>query len=166
MTPLTDIYDQLCSEYAPTRPALQLWYRMLACHVHATRPVSRFLKSQSHISLPGYDVLTVLARHPDGINMTQLARLLLVGKSNVTGIVSGLERSGLIVRVVTHADRRGRLVKFTAKGKAFWKKTNHRYEAFIGRLLRGVDAADRTAIEQQLALMQKRITRSEPDVDD
>lgn len=166
MKPLSDIYDQLCREYARTQPALLLWYRMLACHVHATRPVSRFLKSQSHISLPGYDVLTVLARHPDGINMTQLARLLLVGKSNVTGIVSGLERSGLIVRVVTRADRRGRLVKFTAKGKAFWKKTNNRYEAFIVRLLQGVDATDRTAIEKKLALMQERIARTERDVDD
>jgi DNA-binding MarR family transcriptional regulator len=162
----TDIYSELCGEYAKKRSLLRLWYRLIACHVHSTRPAARFLTSQSKISLPGYDVLTVLARRPDGINMSQLARLLLVGKSNVTGIVSGLEKSGFIVRVVTRADKRGRLVKFTRRGKAFWKRTNDRYEGFIERLLEGISPAERIEIEKRLTLMQNCIAMGRREMDE
>ena len=157
--PSADIYNWLSHSYPQRRSLLQLWYKFLACHVYSTRSISRHLKASCNISLPGYDVMSVLAQYPDGIQMTQLAKLLLVGNSNITGIVHRLELSGYIVRIVTSDDKRGRLVKFTRKGKLFWKKVNRAYEGYILQLLSHIEPAQRTGIAEHLIILQQSITR-------
>lgn len=156
-----DIYNRLSTSYSKDQGRLQLWYLLLACHVYSTRSVSRALKTACGLSLPGYDVLSVIAQYPDGVNMTQLAKLLLVRNSNITGIVSRLEESGYIVRLVTSDDKRGRLVKFTRKGVQYWKQSNRSYEEIVERLLQDIKASDRIQIGRQLGLMQSRLN---PDV--
>ncbi len=59
-----------------------------------------------------------LFRHPtlDGMRPTDLAGEMQVSKQAVNDLLRDLERQGYIRREVDPADRRGRLIRLTAKG--------------------------------------------------
>jgi DNA-binding MarR family transcriptional regulator len=57
-------------------------------------------------------------RHPtlDGMRPSELAEALMISKQSVNDLLGDLERQGYITREVDPSDRRGRLVRLTAKG--------------------------------------------------
>ena len=55
--------------------------------------------------LPRFDVLTALVTFPDGLTMSELAGKLGVSKGNVTGVVGGLRRQGLVDQTRRATDR-------------------------------------------------------------
>ena len=61
-------------------------------------------------------------RAPDGLQMGDLSRRMLVTGGNVTGIVDQLERAGLIARTADPADRRAYRVKLTKEGRRTFGK--------------------------------------------
>ena len=84
----------------------QLFQRHLA---HALDPLG--------LEVAHYDVLANVARD-EGLSQQVLARRLLVAKSNVSALLSVLERRGLIERIKPAADARVRLVSLTPDGRA------------------------------------------------
>jgi MarR family 2-MHQ and catechol resistance regulon transcriptional repressor len=69
------------------------------------------------------NVLMVL-RHgsPDGMQLHNLGKLLLVSKANITGLIDHLEAKGLVKRVIGAHDRRARIARITRKGEALLDK--------------------------------------------
>src|ERR1700723_453080 len=89
--------------------SLRLWLRLLTCTHLIETHVRKALAAQFKTTLPRFDLMAQLERAPEGLQMGELSRRMLVTGGNVTGIVDQLERAGLIVRTEDPADRRGYL---------------------------------------------------------
>jgi MarR family transcriptional regulator, lower aerobic nicotinate degradation pathway regulator len=78
--------------------------------------------------------------------MNELARLLDLDKSSVTGLVDRAERRGLVERVPSTADRRAVLVRLTDQGRLFAAEAATRFGADVSLLLQLLPPADRDAL--------------------
>ncbi len=81
-------------------------------------------------------------------SMHELARLLELDKSSVTGLVSRAERRGLVERVTSTADRRSVLVRLTAEGRSLVSRVSTRFEADVSMMLVCLPASDRHALSE------------------
>ena len=80
--------------------------------------------------------------------MNELARLLDLDKSSVTGLVDRAERRGLVARVPSPADRRSVHVKLTADGRSLVSAAAARFAADVGGVLGRLPHRDRAALER------------------
>ena len=117
--------DQLDSETRikdDDHHALKLWLRLLTC----TNLVQGYLRQQLRESfdstLPRFDLLAQLDRRPQKLRMGELTKLMMVSGGNVTGLVTQLEKEGLVKRTPMETDRRTFLVGLTKKGKSYFDK--------------------------------------------
>ena len=78
--------------------------------------------------------------------MNELARLLGLDKSSVTGLVDRAERRGLVVRVPSTTDRRAVLVGLTDRGRSLASGGAARFQADVSVLLGHLPPADRDAL--------------------
>jgi DNA-binding MarR family transcriptional regulator len=78
--------------------------------------------------------------------MNELARLLDLDKSSVTGLVDRAQRRGLVVRFPSTADRRAVLVSLTDAGRSLVSGGAARFEADISQLLELLPPSDRDAL--------------------
>src|SRR5579863_1477785 len=78
--------------------------------------------------------------------MNELARLLSLDKSSVTGLVDRAERRGLVVRVPSTTDRRAVLVSLTGHGRSLVSEGGARYESDVSLLLGHLPPAGREAL--------------------
>jgi DNA-binding MarR family transcriptional regulator len=76
-------------------------------------------------------------------SMNELATLLSLDKSSVTGLVDRAERRGLVTRTTSNADRRSILVSLTKKGRTRVSKTATRLEADVSTILDCLPASER-----------------------
>src|SRR5213076_3348246 len=86
--------------------ALRIWLRLLTCTQMIEKQVRGRLREQFATTLPRFDLMAQLERHPEGLKMNALSRLLIVTGGNVTAIVDQLESEGLVERLEEPADRR------------------------------------------------------------
>ncbi len=61
------------------------------------------------------------------VNQTRLGRMLLVNRSNVTGLVDRMERDGWVMRVAEPGDRRVKKVRMTEVGRKLCDKAAKAY---------------------------------------
>jgi MarR family transcriptional regulator, lower aerobic nicotinate degradation pathway regulator len=78
--------------------------------------------------------------------MNELARLLDLDKSSVTGLIDRAERRGLVERVPSTADRRAVLVRLTGRGRSFAAEAGARFGADASQLLELLPPGDRHAL--------------------
>jgi DNA-binding MarR family transcriptional regulator len=78
--------------------------------------------------------------------MQELAKLLGLDKSSVSGLVDRAERRGLVARVPSAADRRSVLVSLTDSGRRLAASVGARFEADVTALLEFLPAADRAKL--------------------
>jgi MarR family transcriptional regulator, lower aerobic nicotinate degradation pathway regulator len=78
--------------------------------------------------------------------MNELARLLGLDKSSVTGLVDRAERRGMVVRVPSTVDRRAVLVSLTDHGRSLVSAGAARFDADISLLLEHLPRPDRDAL--------------------
>ena len=72
------------------------------------------------------------------INQTQLGDMLLVNRSNVTGLIDRLEQAGWVERTADPVDRRVKMVRLTTAGKRLLDKSEKVYFERIERLMAGL----------------------------
>ena len=80
--------------------ALKVWLRLLACSTQIETEIRKRLRSRFGMTLPRFDYLAQLYRHPEGLRMNVLSRYLMVTGGNVTGLTDELEKDGLVMREV------------------------------------------------------------------
>jgi MarR family transcriptional regulator, lower aerobic nicotinate degradation pathway regulator len=80
--------------------------------------------------------------------MNELARLLGLDKSSVTGLVDRAERRGLVIRVPSTTDRRAVLVSLTDDGRAFVSQAAACFETDVMTMLGRLPARDREALSR------------------
>jgi len=134
--------------------SLKLWLRMLSCIENEIR--SR-LRASFGITLPRFDLMAQLERHPDGLRMGELSRRMMVTGGNVTGITDQLEREGLVLRVPDPHDRRAWAVRLTPAGRSAFAEMAAVHERWIDEMLADIPAEDKASLIALLASMKQRL---------
>ena len=135
--------------------ALRLWLRLLACTNRVEAPLRTRLREQFRGSLPRFDLMAQLDRHPGGMKMRELSRRLMVTGGNVTGLTDRLVAEGLVERQDDPADRRACTVKLTAEGRRQFRAMAHAHEAWVRELLGGLSAAQQAQLFELLGQLKQ-----------
>lgn len=137
--------------------ALKLWLRLLACTVRVESTIRSRLRATFGITLPRFDLMAQLERHPDGLRMGELSRRMMVTGGNVTGIADQLERERLVVRVPDPQDGRAFMVKLTPRGRKTFAEMAAVHEGWVADLFRDIPAADKAAMIALLDTMKRHL---------
>jgi DNA-binding MarR family transcriptional regulator len=121
--------------------AVRLWLRLLACSTQIEQEVRSRLRQRFGTTLPRFDYLAQLERHPQGLRMNALSRYLMVTGGNVTGLTDQLIAEGWVERAPDPDDRRSLIVKLTAAGRRQFLRMAAEHEAWLVEMLDGFDAA-------------------------
>jgi DNA-binding MarR family transcriptional regulator len=145
--------------------SLKLWLRMLSCTVRIENEIRSRLRTTFGITLPRFDLMAQLERHPDGLRMGELSRRLMVTGGNITGITDQLEQEALVVRVAHPNDRRAYSVKLTAEGRRAFAEMAQVHEGWITELLQGISAPDKAQLIALLSQMKQHLNESDASKD-
>jgi DNA-binding MarR family transcriptional regulator len=126
--------------------SLRLWLRLLTCTLMIERRVRAALREEFAITLPRFDLMAQLERHPQGLKMGELTRRLMVTGGNVTGLTNQLVEEGLVERQPIPGDRRAHAVRLTAKGKRAFDAMAAAHERWVIGMLAGVPAGERARL--------------------
>ena len=126
--------------------ALRLWLRLLSCTVRIENHVRGRLRQDFETTLPRFDLMAQLERHPGGLRMSEVSKRLMVSGGNVTGITDQLEREGLVVRELDRSDRRALTVKLTETGLKRFREMAAQHEQWIVEFLRGLSLEEKQAM--------------------
>lgn len=114
--------------------ALKLWLRMLTCTNMVENNLRRQLRENFQSTLPRFDLLAQLYRHPDKLTMGELSSLMMVSAGNVTALVGQLEKEGLLKRTPLKTDRRIYQVELTRKGRKHFSEMAKAHEVWVAKL--------------------------------
>ncbi len=95
------------------------------------------------------------------LNQTQLGRMLLVNRSNVTGLIDRMEKAGWVQRVSTSGDRRVKQIKLTQSGRRLVERSEKSYFARIEEVLAPLSDAEQAELRRMLGRIRQR-TALEP----
>lgn len=132
--------------------ALKLWLRLLTCTSLIEGSVRRRLRSEFASTLPRFDLLAQLERHPQGLRMSELSQRLMVTGGNVTGLADQLEAEGWITREPVADDRRSIRLRLSASGRRRFAEMAAGHERWVISLF---DALSRDEQQQLHALLGK-----------
>jgi DNA-binding MarR family transcriptional regulator len=120
---------------APRLPWDNPRFRNWIAVVRAERAVVRELaKAIAPLKIGQLDVLMNLYRHP-GLSQHDLARRLLVGRSNITMLLPQLESQGLLRRDPDENDRRVMRLYLTDEGETRLMAAMEIYAALLDRVM-------------------------------
>lgn len=115
--------------------ALRLWLRLLTCANLIETDIRSRLRQEFDCTLPRFDLLAQLDRHPEGLKMGELSKRMMVTGGNVTGITDQLEKEGWVTRETVVNDRRAFLIKLTPRGKKAFSNMARAHEEWIEQRL-------------------------------
>ncbi len=154
-----DLASRLTGEH---HQSLQLWLGMLSCTVRIENELRTRLRAAFDITLPRFDLMAQLERHPEGMRMGELSRRLMVTGGNITGITDQLEREELVTRVPDRHDRRVYTVSLTERGRRDFAKMAALHEAWVAELLKDVAPEDKERLIGLLASMKQQLNTQDP----
>ncbi|MEH6437274.1 MarR family winged helix-turn-helix transcriptional regulator [Massilia sp. DD77] len=149
-----DLESRLTQEH---HQSLRLWLRMLSCTLRIENEIRSRLRASFDITLPRFDLMAQLERHPDGLRMGELSKRMMVTGGNITGITDQLEREQLVVRVPDARDRRAFAVKLTPAGRRAFGEMAAVHERWIDELLADIPAEDKDSLIGLLSTMKRRL---------
>lgn len=149
--PATQLHDE------PAKARLRLWLRLLKASRKIEGHLRERLRTEFATTLPRFDVMAALSRHPDGLKMSQLSSVLRVSNGNITGIVDRLAEEGAVVRVSVPDDRRAFLVRLTRKGDEEFARQAEAHTGWIDELLGDFSATEAEAMAHRLDALTTRL---------
>jgi DNA-binding MarR family transcriptional regulator len=149
-----DLASRLTQEH---HQSLKLWLRMLSCTVRIENEIRSRLRATFGITLPRFDLMAQLERHPEGLRMGELSKRMMVTGGNVTGITDQLEQEKLVVRVPDPRDRRAYAVKLTEEGRGAFADMAAVHERWIEELLQDVSPDDKGQLIELLSQMKRHL---------
>lgn len=111
---------------------------MLTCTQLVERQIRNQLRLRFSTTLPRFDLMSQLERHPEGLKMNELSRRMMVTGGNITGITDQLVKEGLVERRPLPADRRAFSIKLTRAGAKAFAEMAREHEAWVVGLLSGL----------------------------
>ena len=134
--------------------ALRIWLRLLTCTQLIERRVRSGLRGDFATTLPRFDLMAQLERHPEGLKMNELSRLLMVTGGNVTGVVDQLEKEGMVERLDEPADRRAFRIRLTPAGSKSFAEMARAHEQWVVELLGGLSRREHEELLKLLAKLK------------
>ncbi|MDB5909275.1 MAG: MarR family transcriptional regulator [Massilia sp.] len=137
--------------------SLKLWLRMLSCTVRIENEIRSRLRTAFGITLPRFDLMAQLERHPQGLRMGELSKRMMVTGGNITGITDQLEQEKLVERVPDAKDRRAYSVMLTPAGRRAFAEMAVVHEGWIADLLKDVSSEDKGTLIELLSQMKRHL---------
>jgi DNA-binding MarR family transcriptional regulator len=138
--------DRATGPESLSKSRLRLWLKLLKVSGGIEAELRRRLRDHHDTTLPRFDVMAALARHPKGLKMSELSEYLRVSNGNVTGIVDRLTEDGLALRVAVPGDRRAQLARLTPAGQEAFAGLARQHEDWIDEMLGGLGADETQAM--------------------
>ncbi len=129
-------------------PRFKNWIALVRAEKAVVRELTRLL-APFGIKIAQLDMLMNLYRHP-GMSQHELARRLLVGRSNITMLLPQLETQGLLRRESDASDRRVMRLYLTEDGEALLLKALEVYTGLIDRVMKQSTPAQCNAMGDQM----------------
>jgi DNA-binding MarR family transcriptional regulator len=136
-----------------TLSASGLLHEIVATADLLLRESQRLFRPQG-LTAAQFNVLNLLADEAaaGGLSQRELADLLVVDRSNVTGLVDRMEAAGWVRRGDDPGDRRVHRVRLTAAGRKLWQAVAPGYAEVVAQVTGGLGAAE---LERGLRLLAK-----------
>jgi DNA-binding MarR family transcriptional regulator len=150
-----DVESRLTDDH---HQSLKLWLRMLSCTTLIEAEIRTRLRAEFGITLPRFDLMAQLDRHPEGLRMGELSKRLMVTGGNVTGITDQLEQEGLVVREAVPDDRRAYSVRLTPAGRRAFTRMASVHEGWITELMDGLNGQEKATLIALMSKMKQRLT--------
>ncbi len=142
--------------------AVKLWLRLLSCSTQIEQEIRSRLRLRFATTLPRFDYLAQLERHPEGLRMSALTRYLMVTGGNVTALTDQLVAEGWVDRKPDPTDRRSLIVKLTDAGRSHFLGMAREHEAWLLEMLVGFDPLQREQLYETLGQLRLHlVNRSE-----
>ena len=94
------------------------------------------------------------------INQTRLGQMLLVNRSNVTGLIDRMEKAGWVERVGESGDRRVKRIKVTAAGRRLVERAEKVYFTRVEQVMGTLNADERCKLCQMLERLREKIRKN------
>lgn len=142
----------------PFGPVLE-FMRLLWAVDHGLQSVSKSMTKTLGITGPQRLVIRMVGCRP-GISAGDLAELLHVHPSTLTGVLQRLHRRGLIARSEAPDDRRRAVLRLTPRGQSLDQSQSGTVEACIEHALQRVPTSRRRAAQSVLAIIAAELQSS------
>jgi len=146
-----DLESRLTNDH---HQSLKLWLRMLSCTTKIETEIRSRLRTEFGITLPRFDLMAQLERHPEGLRMGELSKRMMVTGGNITGITDQLEQENLVVRVPDPKDGRAFSVKLTPAGRKAFAQMAEVHEGWVAELLQEISQEDKGQLIELLSQMK------------
>ncbi|MCS0632149.1 MarR family transcriptional regulator [Telluria mixta] len=130
---------------------------MLSCTVRVENTIRSRLRTAFGITLPRFDLMAQLERHPEGLRMGELSKRMMVTGGNVTGIADQLEREELVVRVPDPQDGRAFMLKLTPRGRAAFAEMAAVHQGWVADLFGDISPNDKATMIALLDTMKRQL---------
>lgn len=102
--------------------ANRLFFRLYQCVNMLHKTGSRAVEDEG-LTTQQWAVLGALSRRQasEGMSIGDLARYLMVSRQNLSGVISRMERDGVLAVGPDPRDRRSRVVRMSAQGERVWR---------------------------------------------
>ncbi|WP_329601744.1 MarR family winged helix-turn-helix transcriptional regulator [Paraburkholderia antibiotica] len=155
-----NVVDLEMSTGADSHMGLRLWLRMLTTTNLVQAELRKRLRIEFDTTLPRFDLMAQLERHPEGLKMTELSRRMMVTGGNVTGITDQLEKEGLVARDTDPNDRRSISVCLTPSGREAFDKMAVAHEQWVVEMFGGLSLDEKMHTHQDLGKLKQHLLDS------
>ncbi|HQO36291.1 MAG TPA: MarR family transcriptional regulator [bacterium] len=106
-----------------------------------------------------FNVLMLLKYQSENgeLNQTTLGRMLLVNRSNITGLTDRLEQAGLVQRVMDATDRRVNRVRLTQEGRSVLDRSEQAYFARVKEIMGTLSEKENAQLNTFLERVRKQL---------
>lgn len=125
---------------------------------------SRVFFGRWDLSPSQFNVLNLLIDSSDGITQIELSRLLIMHRSNATGLIDRLEARGLAERKAIVGDRRAHRVVLTAAGRKLVREILPEYHRLAQAAWDTIPEARVTQIMNDLSQLSKNVKAIETSI--
>ena len=121
--------------------------------------------SKLNISKGKFNVLMVLFRETskeigEALSLSEIAKLVWVSKSTITGLIDGLEKDGLVERDFSDkTDRRKIKVKLTEKGNEFLNSVFPIHFKALSSFLIGFTKKEKSSLNKSMAKLYETVDK-------
>lgn len=143
----------------------KIWLRLLSCSTQIEQQIRHLLRTRFDTTLPRFDYLAQLDRHPDGLRMNVLSRYLMVTGGNVTGLTDQLVKEALVQRIDDPQDRRSWRVSLTDKGRSEFARMAAEHERWLADLFQGLPASTKDALYEHLGQLRVHLVQRQAELD-
>lgn len=144
-------------ETEDAKSRLRLWLRVMSLSRTVESILREKLRAEYQSTLPRFDVMAALERHPDGLKMSELSSVLRVSNGNITGLIDRLVDDGYAIRSPVSGDRRAHQVSLTKAGLKQFIEMAAAHEVWIDECLRDFAADEAVELSERLRLVTNQI---------